>query len=75
MLSGYEIPLQAILEELIHRRSTMGTNLLDTRREIDKEEEAGPRCKTPPQWWLGTTTTICIPIPLSRIDLLIIEIF
>jgi hypothetical protein len=49
MLSGYEIPLQAILEELIHRRSTMGTNLLDTRREIDKEEEAGPRCKTPPQ--------------------------
>jgi hypothetical protein len=37
------------LEELIHRRSTTGTNLLDTSREIDKKEEAGLRCKTPPQ--------------------------
>jgi hypothetical protein len=37
------------LEELIHRRSTMGTNLLDTIREIDKKEEADLRCKTPPQ--------------------------
>jgi hypothetical protein len=37
------------LEELIHHRSTMGTNLLDTSREIDKKEEAGLRCKTPPQ--------------------------
>jgi hypothetical protein len=37
------------LEELIHRRSTTGTNLLDTSREIDKKEEAGLRCKTPLQ--------------------------
>jgi hypothetical protein len=37
------------LEELIHRQSTTGTNLLDTSREIDKKEEAGLRCKTPPQ--------------------------
>jgi hypothetical protein len=37
------------LEELIHRRSTTGTNLLDTCREIVKEEEAGLRYKTPPQ--------------------------
>jgi hypothetical protein len=47
--SGSEIPLQATLEELIHRRSTTGTNLLDTSREIEKEEEAGLHCKTPPQ--------------------------
>jgi hypothetical protein len=46
--SRSEIPMQATLEELIHRRSTMGTNLLDTHREIMKEEEAGLRCKTPP---------------------------
>jgi hypothetical protein len=37
------------LEELIHRRSTTGTNLLDNNREIEKEEEAGLRCKMPPQ--------------------------
>jgi hypothetical protein len=37
------------LEELIHRRLTTGINLLDTSREIEKEEEAGLRCKTPPQ--------------------------
>jgi hypothetical protein len=52
ILSGSEIPLQAILEELIHRRSTTGTNLLVPRGEIEKEEEeekAGLRCKTPPQ--------------------------
>jgi hypothetical protein len=66
--------MQATLEELIHRRSTMGTNLLDTHREIMKEEEAGLRCKTPPHWWLGTTTSVYIPVPLSRIDLLIIEV-
>jgi hypothetical protein len=46
--SGYEIPLQATLEELFHRRSTTGTNLLAKRRDIEKEE-AGLRCKTPPQ--------------------------
>jgi hypothetical protein len=41
-------PLHATLEELIHHRSITGTNLLDTRREIEKEDEADPRCKTPP---------------------------
>jgi hypothetical protein len=37
------------LEELIHHRSTTGTSLLDTSREIEKEEKAGLRCKMPPQ--------------------------
>jgi hypothetical protein len=47
--SGSEVPLQVTLEELIHRRSTTGTILLDTRREIEKEEETDLRCKTSSQ--------------------------
>jgi hypothetical protein len=44
-------PLQVPLEEPIHHRSTTGTNLLVTRREVE-EEEACLRYKTLPQWLL-----------------------
>jgi hypothetical protein len=47
--SESEVPLQETLDELIHRRLTTGTNLLDTHREIEKDEEAGLCCKTLPQ--------------------------
>jgi hypothetical protein len=69
------LPLQVTLQELIHRRSTMRTNLLATRMEIDEEEEAGLHCKMSPLWWLGSTTKVCVHVPLSRIDLLIIEVW
>jgi hypothetical protein len=52
----------------IHHRSTARTSLLDTRREIEEEEEVGLRCKMSPRWWLWTTMKVCISIPLSRID-------
>jgi hypothetical protein len=55
----------------------MRTNLLATRMEIDEEEEeaAGLHCKTSPLWWLGSTMKVCVHVPLSRIDLLIIEVW
>jgi hypothetical protein len=46
--SGPEPPLQVPIEDPIHRRSTMGINILVTCREVEEEEdEAGLRFKTP----------------------------
>jgi hypothetical protein len=46
---GSEPPLHVPMEEPIHHRSTIGTSILVTCREVEEEEEdAGLRCKTRP---------------------------
>jgi hypothetical protein len=47
--SGSEIPPAGNIGGTDPPPVNDGTNLLDTSRDIDKKEEAGLRCKTPPQ--------------------------